>query len=407
MNYDRVAVLFGLLLPGFCLLLAACGAAEQPRDTDPTAAVRDSVGVRIVTNPDVPLPVWRVDTEPFLTIGTLDGLDGQDLGNPWASTSWPDGGVAISDAGTDQVRLYDATGAHFRSVGGAGSGPGEFGTVAAIYVGRGDSLVVADTQHPRLTVFARNGDFGRIIQVERWEGRVLRMRGLLNDTIGVYRAIFSGMNMEPGIHQDSVVVGYRPLDGEEFSRIGTFDGNQSLMVTSGSVMMGMIVPFARTFHAAVADSLVWIGEAETYGFVVYDADGRLHSHVRLDRPAVPVGSAERARYLEWNMDRDTSAAWRQRQRESERHLRFPESMATYTDLHADAVGRIWVREYQAPWVDELPVWRIFAADGQQLATTILPPGLDVHMVGRDYVLGRWTGEMGVPHIGAFRIHLPD
>ncbi|MEX0892728.1 MAG: hypothetical protein WEB88_11210 [Gemmatimonadota bacterium] len=394
------------LLPGLCLLLSACGAADPTADFDPTAAVHDSAGIRMVTNPDVPLPRWTVDSVPALTIGTLEGLDGHDLGNPRGSVRLPDGGVAISDYTTRQLRFYDRTGKHVRSVGGRGSGPGEFASVAVIYRGRGDSLVVSDTGRRRLTILDAQGELGRTLSLDDWDGPQPLLRGLLHDSIVVFRVIHRGSGVAPiGSYREPVEVFYRSLDGGAYRSIGHFPGGLRFRIVDpdGVGGWGPAVPYNREFQAAVTDSQVWIGEAEGYGFEVYDVAGRLRSIVRLDRPGSPVGPAERDHWHERQRALDDREVWQRRVRQAAELVPFPPVMPPYSTMLADANGRIWVGEYQPPGATEPQSWRVFDADGQQLATTTMPQGVSVHQIGDDYVLGRWTGNLGVPHVGVFRI----
>jgi len=47
------------------------------------------------------------------------------------------GAIVVLNAGTSEVRYFDARGAHVRSIGGRGSGPGEFGSMdAAVFHGQ-------------------------------------------------------------------------------------------------------------------------------------------------------------------------------------------------------------------------------------------------------------------------------
>jgi len=394
------------LLPGLCLLLAACGAPERAADSNPTSAVRDSAGIRIVTNPDVPLPAWTVDTVPALTIGTVEGLDGHDLGNPRASAPLPDGGVAIADYTTGQVRLYDRTGRHVRSVGGRGSGPGDFASVAVIYRARGDSLVVSDSRRPRLTILDGRGELGRTMALDDWDGPQPLLRGLMHDSVLVFRAIHSGSAVyETGSYRDSVEVFYHALEGGAYRSIGRFPGRRGFLIIDpdGAGGWGPAVPYNRDFQAAVTDSRVWIGAADGYGFEVYDVAGRLRSIVRLDRPGTPVGPAERDHWHERQRAMDDREVWQRRFQQAKELVPFPPVMPPYSAVHADARGRIWVGEYLPPGATEPQTWRVFDADGQQLATATMPPGVSVHQIGQDHVLGRWTGEFDVAHIGAFRI----
>ncbi len=72
-----------------------------------------------------------VSEEPVLEIGTIGGDDAYVLHQVAAAVKLPDGGVAVANAGSMQVRIYGANGAHLRDLEGAGTAPASFGCSAA------------------------------------------------------------------------------------------------------------------------------------------------------------------------------------------------------------------------------------------------------------------------------------
>ena len=161
-------------------LIAVAACADASTDSV-IHAVRDSAGVQIVSTMLPESNDWLVDSIPFVDIGTLDGADGQDLSLPWASRRLRDGRVAISNANSNELRFYGPDGRFIRAVGGSGEGPGEFGLIASISVTRDGRLVVADATQPRLNIFQSNGEFVRTVRVEPINGRMPRLRGLVDD----------------------------------------------------------------------------------------------------------------------------------------------------------------------------------------------------------------------------------
>lgn len=90
-------------LIAFCalLLLGCLDAAPDPL----TVEVRDSSGIRRVTSPDIAPCEWTIDSVPMVDIGAATGESEQQLATPWASLRMPDGRIAISNAGTNELRL--------------------------------------------------------------------------------------------------------------------------------------------------------------------------------------------------------------------------------------------------------------------------------------------------------------
>jgi hypothetical protein len=70
-----------------------------------------------------------------------------------AITAGPDGTIVIADHNAMSLVLFDSTGTQIRSVGGKGSGPGEFERIGPVgWIG--DTLVVLDVRLRRVTFFA-------------------------------------------------------------------------------------------------------------------------------------------------------------------------------------------------------------------------------------------------------------
>jgi len=139
-------------------VLAACGGDGS---SDPGAVVRDSAGVQIVENSTDGL--WAPDggwaTEELLTIGDAAGDADYQFGQIVGVDVLSDGRIAVLDQQAQRVRIYGPDGAYQQSFGGPGNGPGEFSPGAmALFVGRGDTIVVPDVGNQRVTVIPTEGE---------------------------------------------------------------------------------------------------------------------------------------------------------------------------------------------------------------------------------------------------------
>src|SRR5687768_145368 len=119
-------------LPAVGLALLAC---ESDGDsTTRQSVVRDSASVTIVENA---APVWtdsahawRVETEPVVTIGVVEGAPEYQLFRVRHALRLDDGSILVADGGSRELRFYDSTGRHIRSIGRDGEGPGEFRVIS-------------------------------------------------------------------------------------------------------------------------------------------------------------------------------------------------------------------------------------------------------------------------------------
>ena len=110
-----------------CLTLALAVSACRSGSEVGTVMVTDSAGVEIVENEDYAWPegqAWRLADDPILDIGLLEGEDAYQLFDVVGALRLTDGGIVVANAGSFELRFYDANGTHLFSVGREGGGPG-------------------------------------------------------------------------------------------------------------------------------------------------------------------------------------------------------------------------------------------------------------------------------------------
>ena len=101
----------------------ACGDPQSPNGDSPAleAAVRDSADVRIIGNPRPPSRSrlgWHIGTEPTVSIGELEGSEPYLLDRVGDALVLPDGGIVVANGGSDELRVFDASGNHVVTWGG-------------------------------------------------------------------------------------------------------------------------------------------------------------------------------------------------------------------------------------------------------------------------------------------------
>jgi 6-bladed beta-propeller protein len=97
--------------------------------------------------------------EPTLEIGMMDGAEEYLFGQIESVLRLPDGSVAVSDASSTRISVYDAEGVFVRSWGKKGGGPGEFRDLSRIYLS-GDSILAADQRTHDITPYSFDGVAG-------------------------------------------------------------------------------------------------------------------------------------------------------------------------------------------------------------------------------------------------------
>lgn len=84
-------------------------------------------------------------------------------------------------------------------------------------------------------------------------------------------------------------------------------------------------------------------------------------------------------------------------------ITFPSTLPAYTALVVDADDHVWIRPF--PRAASATVrWSVFAPTGKLVAEVAVPKHLEVHEIGRDYLLGRFLDpEEGIPQVRQYRI----
>lgn len=71
--------------------------------------------------------------------------------------------IYVLDGFAQEIHVFDSGGAHLRTLGGQGEGPGEFRMAQGLAMGPGDSLWVTDPMTRRYSVFSPDGGFARVL----------------------------------------------------------------------------------------------------------------------------------------------------------------------------------------------------------------------------------------------------
>jgi hypothetical protein len=151
-------------------VLGACGG---PSVSDSRPTFTDSAGVTLVDLPSIAAAgtdVLALSTEPLLTIGVEQGDPAKEFDRIPVVRFLDSGGVAVANRGSADVRLFGPDGAHLRTLGRAGEGPGEFAGVNWMQTFGGDTIAVLDSELRRVTTFDEAGDVVAITTFAGAEG---------------------------------------------------------------------------------------------------------------------------------------------------------------------------------------------------------------------------------------------
>ena len=132
------------------VLLVSAASCAAPAGDLPLHIERDSVGVRIIeVRATDPAPVAAtVDMRPQVDIGALDGSPWFALHRVSHARFLSDARIALATHDSNQVYVYDSTGAFQERFGRTGVGPGEFRAIDWFGVAPDDSLAILDAYWP-------------------------------------------------------------------------------------------------------------------------------------------------------------------------------------------------------------------------------------------------------------------
>jgi hypothetical protein len=342
---------------------------------------RDSVG-RYVT----------ISESPVVTLAE-DGVPEREFFRVRGALMYPDGSVAVANAGTLEMRLFGSGGADPVNLGRDGDGPGEFRSLGKVFLIVGDSLAVADSRLLRVTVMDRLGTFSRTVPfmpatvLAQPEDSCIRpeLKAILENGDQVYlgwtcirrdsgggfipfEADLVLWKLEAGIatvmDRVPVLEAYAPPGGDPSNFDVAFP------------------PFMKVAAVTARGASVYVTHGSDYEVRKYGGKGELQAVFRLLRPPRAASADLRRAY------RATLPAGRQPP------APFPEALPAFDQLMIDDGQRIWAREYPAPG-SLAERWAVFDAAGDFLGWTEAPPGVALMSVAGPFVLGVAKDDIGV------------
>lgn len=349
------------LLPVLPLVLAAalgaCGTGDAS-SADALVVESDTVGGVPRVRSRGPLPPWTA--ERVLSIGAMGDLGEprpDEFGDIAGVVADAEGNVYVADRHAGEIRAFDAAGAHLRTMGRFGGGPGEFGGMFQMGT-IGDSLAVLDGGNARIQLFTRDGRPAGTLPWMAVSGSGLRFYGLSAgaphyDTFGD-----SGRLLVPA-----------PRDADLLAAPGPTGERTTLRCdhSSGRGISFFTIPFTPTgsFDVAAPGRLV-MARWPDYRFAVVDAGGDTLRIVERDEPPVPILDAA------WDSAVAESGWPEFRERDPgadcDGSMDRPEHKAFVRHVLAGPGGETWVERVTADGF----AWDVFDAEGRPVGTFPAP-----------------------------------
>ena len=406
----RLPVLLPLVSPilATALVLACDQRDHASGGGDNTTTVDTVAGVIHVTNTGTP-PEWQLTQVVSIGPKSLTEVGSPDeFGGVSAVALGPGGTVFIADARNLEVRVFGLDGAHQRTFGREGEGPGEFeGLYSLAWVG--DRLLVLDPALGRISEFSAEGE---------WLGS-RRIRGQLFGSLTTVRFYTVGPDETFRYAQDirpdapeGPVFAVAPGDGTIFvgydSRGETGD---TVRWTTGPArppavivcqdeggMTLFTIPFATEILQHPGPGGVrYTAMTDVYRIAVIRGDADTLRVIGRSLSPEPVTDAEWAReltdYEEFSEERPNASC-------NPRPSR-PETKPLIRALYVAPDGKLWVEVIRSGGNR----WEIFDADGRLRGTVPAPPHKEdgVPAFGPDLLVTIRQDSLDLDHVDIWRI----
>ncbi len=312
-----------------------------------------------------------------------------------------DGRIVVANTGSDELRVFDASGTHVATWGRRGEGPGEFVALTQVHRWRGDSLLALYSRIRHLSVLDSEGNVGRAFTLLRGES-FFRVEAVLPVGAILSSDLLPRGNRSGGLSRPDETYRVRDAEGDMLSLLGSLPGTEWFSAWSGSSGWSVEIPHAHRISTFAWGDLVAIAPNDTYEIRVFGLDGTLRRIVRRDHELVASTEAHIDAEIEYRVARrpeEERAERRRELREDFQQIPLPETFPAFAEATADLVGHLWVKEYEIPGEGGAgPVWTVFDPEGRVLGFVETPGGLDIYEIGEDYILGLATDELGVEFI---------
>jgi len=355
---------------------------------------------------------WRLGERPVFSIGAVDGDAKYTLSEVRGGLRLADGRVVIVNG--NALRWYDAQGRHLLTAGGSGGGPGEFGYLAQVLPGRGDTILAWDMRM-RLSRFDANGRFITSTTYDRTqtsldgmfsEGSTLLPDGSL--LLPLYRGEKPGDPKPSGLFRPEIR--YARLDPAvgKPAMIGTtvYGGLRQQYFDAGGRPSSSVQPFTPHAQVAANGGRIYVTNGDEFVIDAYDYTGTRVLQFRSSRRPVAVTRAQLEDY------RDRMIAMMRERNQPQRIPEFerawsaiepPKTHPAITALHTDRLGNVWARVNLTMDGSPMTQYLVFDAAGREAALVRVPARFTPLDIGADYVLGQYTDELDVPYVQLYTL----
>ena len=381
------------------LLCTSCGSTDSD-SVDVWSGTVDTLasGEIIVRNTGGPVwspeEAWQVVEET--RIGSDTGDDALLLGSIRSFDVDARGWIYALDDQTQAIHVFDSGGILVHTVGGEGTGPGEFEQANALDLSTNGQIWVIEMQKGRLTFLDASGNYLNEARIGSSGWSSFPYPGGM-DLLGRYNAAVVVEVMDDydlalaRFDQD-----FFPLDTIPIPESAEPHEQFELITADGGVM-GMGIPFQGSLVWRFSPSgHFWTLLTNKYELAEITASGETLRRITLDHDPIPVTLADLEEVRE-----SENLSWFTRQGGKIDWSRIPDSKPVTSSFFCDDEGNLWVRRLTESPEDEGYLFDLFDVDGRFLGVIQLPFSLESNpepIVRNGLLYGVTTDELGAENI---------
>ena len=353
------------------LLLAPVGCESVRSRSSDWAGTIDTLPSGQVATTNTAEPIWGTGSEwqvvEELRIGSIDDVGPELFGRIISLEVDPAGRIYVFESQSQELRMFDAEGAHVRTVGRKGGGPGEFARAVMIRLAPDGNIWVVDPENDRISVFDTTGTY---LSGRRTPGGfiVLPWPGGFDDAGYYYTPVFIPTE---GAAEQPFRMGLE-RHGPDMQLVDTIMpprepdlGETSFTVSDENRFVGARIPFAPAFRWHLHPSgTLWALHGGEYKLFQLDLTGDTLRTITREFEPYPVTDEELEAAIE---DLD----WFIQEGGKVTRGKIPSSKPSAEDFFFDDDGNVWVVRITTG-EDEWKVLDVFDRDGRYLGEVRLP-----------------------------------
>ncbi|WP_423930087.1 hypothetical protein [Candidatus Palauibacter sp.] len=380
------------------VLAAGCGPDAVPGGDGITTAVDTVAGVIRVANTGTP-PQWELTRVVSIGPRSLTAVESpEEFGRVTSAALGPDGALFIADDVNDEIKVFGLDGAHRRTFGRFGEGPGEFsGLYSLAWVG--DRLLTLDFGVGRIGELSAEGAWlGQRDVPSGFTGSPSQLRFF---PVGPDEAFAAGLRTGPA-GLELVFVGHdsRGVTGDTLSymRSPAAAGSTIICRYEGGIS-AFEVPFRpRLVQHPGGGGVMFVALTDAYRIAVTRGDGDTLRVIERTLPPEPVSDEEWAAanqaFEEFRADYpDASCDPRRPDR--------PDAKPFIAALHVAPDGRLWVEVVRTAGNR----WELFDVKGRLLASLPVRPQKEraAPAFGSEHMVTIRRDSLDLDHVDVWRI----